>query len=90
MVTMQKQGESSNQTFSLSLMAVTVMDGDTPRQTRSLDTGLLDLTIKYRKTSFSDSRFGNAVQEDHVCVAVDILRACGLKVSNSKTVLKNW
>ena len=79
MVTMQKQGEASSQTFSLSLMSVPV-EGHAPRQARALDTGLLDLTIKYRKTTAESSQLGYTAQEDHVCIAVEVSRACGLKV----------
>ncbi|XP_022100363.1 C2 domain-containing protein 3-like isoform X2 [Acanthaster planci] len=84
MVTMQRRGEPSVQTFSLPLrLQHPDQDSLTKEQLAKLqDAGLLDVTINYRH---SIVQTGGTVPRStetggpQVCLSVGILRACGLK-----------
>ncbi|XP_070553573.1 C2 domain-containing protein 3-like [Ptychodera flava] len=90
MVTMQKRGEPSVQTFSLPL-TMQMMSGDSerdPEQSAKLkDGGLLDVTINYKTSvipnlsSTHQSSIANKMTGAQVCISVGILRACGLKAA---------
>ena len=82
MVTMQKHNEPSVQTFSLPL-TVLPGDGQTGTQGRFQDTGLLDVTVRYRQSKMDESALSHEQgrgQENHVRLLLEVTRACGLKV----------
>ena len=81
MVTMQKQGEASTQSFSLPLTTL-----PNPQSNTSEPGGVLDVTIKYRHSKLVIPDV-HRIDEDildmntQVCLAIEVVRACGLKVS---------
>ena len=80
MVTMQKSTEPCVQTFSL---PISVLPGEAqaPLQGRVQDTGLLDVTVRYRQSKRAGrSPDQRREKDDHVGVVLEITRACGLKV----------
>ena len=84
MVTMQKQGEANIQTFSLPLNVLAGDEMDGMRQDRMQDTGLLDVTVKYRQVKTVQPTAGHAAQKEHdqnhVCLSLEVFQACGLQV----------
>ncbi|XP_048589193.1 C2 domain-containing protein 3 isoform X3 [Nematostella vectensis] len=80
MVTMQKQREPSVQAFSLPLVVIPG-DEDGSRQAMVQDTGLLNITVKYRHSTLSTK--GLTARPDQVCLNFDVIRACGLKAAAS-------
>lgn len=84
MVTMQRQGEATIQTFSLPL---TVLAGDEITSTRQYervcDSGLLDVSVKYqqvRSDQLKQEHAGKKEENNFVCLSLNVLQACGLKV----------
>ena len=84
MVTMQRQGEATTQTFSLPL---TVLAGDeitsTRQYERACDSGLLDVSVKYqqvRSDQLKQEHAGKKEENNFVCLSLNVLQACGLKV----------
>ena len=79
MITMQKTGEASVQSFSLPL---TILPSSEKK--KSAHGGLLDLTIKYRhsksKLSQLPTKKTSLEQTTQVSLSIEIIRACGLKV----------
>ncbi|XP_013378816.1 C2 domain-containing protein 3-like [Lingula anatina] len=89
MVTMQKRGEPSVQTFSLPL---TTLAGDSdnlgPEERAKLkEAGLLEVTVHYKTNTLKASpeeKYGtasHAVASAQVCISVGIVRASGLKAA---------
>ncbi|XP_063970605.1 C2 domain-containing protein 3-like [Lytechinus pictus] len=86
MVTMQRRGEPSVQTFSLPLRTHQDDHQRAADETGAMlhDSGLLDVTVSYRQTVIqhrtNPSRaIGATAGGPHVSLALTILRACGLK-----------
>ena len=83
MVTMQKQGETNLQTFSLPLAVFAGNEVDGTRQDKVQDTGLLDITIKYQQVKTEDPKGRCTAQmedDNQVCLSLGVFQACGLKV----------
>ncbi|XP_071786712.1 C2 domain-containing protein 3-like isoform X1 [Asterias amurensis] len=92
MVTMQRRGEPSVQTFSLPLrLQHPDQDSLTKEQIAKLqDAGLIDVTINYRHCVVQGQGSAPAVREmggPQVCLSVGVIRACGLK-SAAKSLAK--
>ncbi|XP_072039618.1 C2 domain-containing protein 3-like [Amphiura filiformis] len=86
MVTMQRRGEPSVQTFSLPLKMQHVEEENlTPEQKAKIqDAGLLDVTISYKNAVVRESTRNKTTSDPggpHVCMSVGIIRACGLKMA---------
>ncbi|XP_038063110.1 C2 domain-containing protein 3-like [Patiria miniata] len=84
MVTMQRRGEPSVQTFSLPLrLQHPDQDSLTKEQIAKLqDAGLLDVTVNYRHNVVQGGGSiprGRETGGPQVCLSVGVLRACGLK-----------
>lgn len=81
MITMQKPGETSIQSFSLPLITL-----PSPAESRKSEPGgVLDIIIKYRQSKLANSqmhrvRENSADVNDQICLAIEVVRACGLKV----------
>ena len=81
MITMQKPGQASFQSFSLPLIMLPSSEDKNIEHG-----GLLDITIKYRQSTLSATNSsvpvrGQTVEgKPDVCLAIEIIRACGLKV----------
>ena len=81
MITMQKPGETSIQSFSLPL---TTLPNPTVSK-KSEPGGLLDIIIKYGQSKLAIPQI-HRVNENkadintQVCLAIEVFRACGLKV----------
>ncbi|KAH3835312.1 hypothetical protein DPMN_108663, partial [Dreissena polymorpha] len=82
MVTMQKRGEPSVQTFSFPLQHVG--GGGSPGNERQ-NAGLIDVTIHYKNQAVQSETGVAAANKNlsgaQVCVSVGVLRACGLKAA---------
>ncbi|XP_031563486.1 C2 domain-containing protein 3-like [Actinia tenebrosa] len=76
MVTMKRHREPSVQTFSLPLTVLPQEDKGS-KQTVIEDSGLLDVTIRYRANKIQT--IADKPTLDQVCLSVDIIRICGLK-----------
>ncbi|KAK7097644.1 C2 domain-containing protein 3-like [Littorina saxatilis] len=84
MVTMQKRGEPSVQSFSLPLTPVASDSRDAEGQAKMKDSGLMDVTVHYKaqrienavNTSISQPSSGS-----QVCLSVAVTRASGLKAA---------
>ncbi|XP_071951617.1 C2 domain-containing protein 3-like [Antedon mediterranea] len=91
MVTMQKRGETSVQSFSLPLRPQLESDeNDSEKRAKLHDAGLLDITINY-KTSNIKTPAEHGLSKptgSQVCISVGILRACGLKAA-AKSVARH-
>lgn len=73
MITMQKPGESSLQNFSLPLTTLA--------SESSQSGGALGIVIKYRHFKLATPHVPlEYTTETQVCLAVEVVRACGLKV----------
>lgn len=78
---MQRPGEASIQSFSLPLVILPSVEDK-----KSGQGGLLDITIKYRQSKVTVASIQGpikrkAVEENsQVCLLIEILRSCGLKV----------
>ena len=90
MVTMQRQGEATSQTFSLPL---TVLAGDEITSTRQYervhDSGLLDVSVKYqqvRSDQLKQEYAGKKEENNFVCLSLNVLQACGLKVQWTSSI----
>lgn len=77
MVTMKRHREPSAQTFSLPLTVLPQADKGS-KQTMIEDSGLLDVTIKYRANKIHTT--DDKPTLDQVGLSVDVIRICGLKV----------
>ena len=81
MITMQKPGETSIQSFSLPLVTL-----PNPAENRKSEPGgVLDIIIKYRQSKLEIPqmhrvRENSADVNSQVCLAIEVVRACGLKV----------
>ena len=81
MITMQRPGETSIQSFSLPLTPLA-----NPTESRKSDLrGLPDIIIKYRQSKLvipqTHRVHGNTADVNtQVCLAIEVVRACGLKV----------
>ena len=78
---MQKPGDTSIQSFSLPLTTL-----PNPTENRKSESGgLLDIVIKYRQSQLAFPRThqvnkSTTDMNTHVCLAIEVIRACGLKV----------
>ncbi|XP_068718257.1 C2 domain-containing protein 3-like isoform X2 [Montipora capricornis] len=83
MVTMQKQGEATIQSFSLPLTVIAGDEINSLRQSdRVPDTGLLDVTLKYQHVRSDQLKKEYQKEEiDHVCLSLKVVQACGLKAA---------
>ncbi|XP_033104608.1 C2 domain-containing protein 3-like [Anneissia japonica] len=95
MVTMQKRGETSVQSFSLPLRPQLQEDEpqDVEQRAKSLNiyiSVLLDITINYKTSVMKDQAQHGLTKPigSQVCIAVGIIRACGLKAA-AKSVAKH-
>ncbi|KAK3100781.1 hypothetical protein FSP39_025242 [Pinctada imbricata] len=86
MVTMQKRGEPSVQSFALNLSHVgeDTSTVDPEYEAKMKECGLLDITVHYKTqmvridaTNAAHKNLGNS----QVCVSLSIVRACGLKTA---------
>ncbi|XP_069129079.1 C2 domain-containing protein 3-like isoform X6 [Argopecten irradians] len=86
MVTMQKRGEPSVQSFGLPLKQVAVDRelSDTGKQSQLTESGLMDVTIHYR-TQTLQSEQNQAANKNlsgaQICISVGVIRASGLKAA---------
>ncbi|KAL3878157.1 hypothetical protein ACJMK2_030527 [Sinanodonta woodiana] len=86
MITMQKSGEPAVQTFTLPLTQVPAEgeSQDPEARAKSLESGLVDLTIHYKSQMIQNESVTAAnknLKGSQVCIAVGVIRACGLKAS---------
>ncbi|OWF51153.1 C2 domain-containing protein 3-like [Mizuhopecten yessoensis] len=86
MVTMQKRGESSVQSFALPLkqVAVDTEFSDARAKSQVKESGLMDVTIHY-KTQNIQSEQNQAANKNlsgaQICISVGVIRASGLKAA---------
>ncbi|XP_053399357.1 C2 domain-containing protein 3-like [Mercenaria mercenaria] len=85
MITMQKRGEPSVQTFSFPLTHVQSDLQSEEHKSKAVDAGLMDVTVHY-KNQVMQSETGAAAANKNlggaqVCISVGVIRACGLKAS---------
>ncbi|XP_063416182.1 C2 domain-containing protein 3-like [Mytilus trossulus] len=86
MVTMQKRGEPSVQTFALPLTQVGTDSEmkDPESKSKMKESGLMDVTIHY-KTNTIQNELNAALQKNlsgsQVCISVSVIRATGLKAA---------
>lgn len=90
MVTMQKQGDTNIQTFSLPLAVLSGNEIDGMRQTRVQDTGLLDVTVKYKQVKVGLVTEIQKEDDSHVCLSLKVFRACGLQVKKLPCFLQRF
>ena len=81
MITMKKPGETSIQSFSLPLTTLP----NAAEERNSESGGLLDIIIKYRQSKLALPQThrvnqNTADMNTQVCLAIEVIRACGLKV----------
>jgi hypothetical protein len=50
------------------------------KQNMNEDSGLLDVSIKYRANKIQTTDDKPKLGDDQVCLSVDVIRMCGLKV----------
>ncbi|XP_077984214.1 C2 domain-containing protein 3-like [Glandiceps talaboti] len=90
MVTMQKRGEPSVQTFSLPLTMQKMMEDrelDPEQMAKLQDGGLLDVTINYKTSVMPNihtthqAAIASKMTGAQVCISVGVIRACGLKTA---------
>ncbi|XP_076832510.1 C2 domain-containing protein 3-like isoform X2 [Brachyhypopomus gauderio] len=77
MATMQGQGQSEAQLFSLPLVPRT----DTPSQLRLRPSGLLEVSVQYKRRPVRSSGVSGAVTPREVRLLVDVHRATGLQAA---------
>ena len=81
---MKKEGESSIQSFSLPLIILPSHDDSKISEPE----GHLDVVIKYRQSKLPVQKIHHFHEKNHstdinsqVCLAIEVVRACGLKVN---------
>ncbi|XP_055958923.1 C2 domain-containing protein 3 [Patella vulgata] len=86
MVTMQKRGEPSVQTFSLPLSQVAMgKDPDSEAKATYVESGMLDITLHYKsqviKKDVNINTTNTSINTSNVCIAVGVIKATGLKAA---------
>ncbi|ESO89518.1 hypothetical protein LOTGIDRAFT_165110 [Lottia gigantea] len=87
MVTMQKRGEPSIQTFQLPLSHNTMTTNTDPElKTKCMDSGMLDVTLHYKtqllKNDVNLNRpISRSINTSNVCISVGVIKAAGLKTA---------
>ncbi|CAH1777586.1 unnamed protein product [Owenia fusiformis] len=91
MVTMQKRGEATVQTYALPLQAA-FDDDDAEKIAKSSGSGLLDISINYKTNTVIPASVGAqpsapsiaTMGNQQVCLTIGVLRASGLKTAGEK------
>ncbi|XP_060074176.1 C2 domain-containing protein 3-like [Ylistrum balloti] len=86
MVTMQKRGEPSVQSFGLPLKQVAVDTelSERGKQSQMTESGLMDVTVHYRTQTLQNEQSQAAnknLSGTQICVSVGVIRASGLKAA---------
>ncbi|XP_028397672.1 C2 domain-containing protein 3-like isoform X2 [Dendronephthya gigantea] len=90
MVTMHKPGETNTQSFSLPLTTLS----NSAEDWKSEPGGVLDVIIKYRQSKVANPNIhqfkeNSAGANTQVCLAIEIVRACGLKCALTEQAKKD-